>query len=841
MARSLLVNSKGEIIRFLSEDGTGVISHSSEPIDTHLKTKKLIKELKGINNVGEWKLINVKVSDENYETVLGVKTIHSGEVAYQVVFVDNKELSNVFNIILEKIINLFGLGIILLSSNGIVLFSNQRVKEILGIPPFINIVSTNLLMSKTLSESGLSEEIVKIVKTCASKKIDLVFNNFIGRKKDLSISISSISLKKSNYILLLIEDMTEKKRNIFEGDKFLTGISELYKYIQTSLQTDDPSLVIRDGIKIILDITGMENGLLLRRYGNKLVKIHQFKKSAELEEILSNALFTENLTKMISNNDNLLITDLELLLPCHFFSIKNGLVAKQHKIENYNYLFIFTSLESKDIDTKTLLLTESLIDTIFFLYGRCLKNLSERFEIKLNNITKSVLSLLNENMDMDKYKILNIFNEKLFENFNLVFSALYLRTDDMLSPKSILIREDLSECFKFIDIDISNIESDAKFVNTNIQSPPYKIIECGDDIRKKYENMVVTMINVSDKAPTDGFIIMGFDGSPTQNWIEFIEKKHSDISLILLTICSFYDIKENKNESIISNKLLRDLGYSYTISDFLRRINYTLYTDVLVYRSKNNIYTILTKIEVSSVDLQNEINRIISQGSYKKINEMAGLIGGEDLARMNSKNEPLNIEMGLLLKSKIGGTLVLLWQKRLKKMFNERMISNIGEFIPRALEILEREEHIDLKDEILFMISELRTVRIDNELLKISLPIIANLIEKYFYANNLCIVLTSYINPVIEYGNGIFNIFENPDLKDKIIDTIKSIKFEGREITTIIQPEDNCFSNNEYLYIVKTPGIKKHNYIIISTPSKFDAIDLFTLEGIAFEFGRILS
>lgn len=837
MTRSILIDSNGEIIRFIDEDGTSSKLQPSEPRDINLTTTKLLKELKDIDNIGEWKLLNAKCFGGDNKTILGVKTLHSGEIAYQVVFIDDEEVFDIFHTITEKIIDIFGFGIILLSSDGMVIFSNQRVKEILGLPPFINIISTNLFMSKTITESGLSGEIENSIKSGNSKNIELELVNFSGRKKELSALINPIHFRKSNYILLIIEDRIEKKKSIFESGEFLTNINELYKYITRSLQSDDPLSIIKEGITNILNISGLDNGLLLRQYRNKLAKVYQFKKSSELEEILSNTIFTEGLIERVSNRNQLLITDLELLLPSHFFSIKNGLLVKKYQIDNHSYIFLLTSLESKDEDTNTLSLVENLIDIVFFFYSKCLSNLSERFEIKLNDIKKSVLSHLKD--DTDKKYILNIFNEKLFEEFEPVFSSIYLRVGDKLVPESTLVRDDISEYIKFIDI--NNTDEEFKYVNINLSSCPYNIIEYKENERLECKDIMMTIVNLSEGVSSNGLIIMGFEHQLPKGWVEFIERSYLEISSILSTVCSYYDIKESKYEVDIKDRLVRDLSSISSMDDLLNKIRETLNTDILVYKSEGDVFNILTELELNQSNFQKEIESIIPQASTEKLIERCRLINKEDLEVLNSKFELLNIRMGMLIQSEYSGNLVLLWQEKATDKFNDSILLNISELISRIMEMIERERQIKSRCEILKTLAELKISDMDKSLFKLSVPILANLIEKFLAINNLCLVFTTDENPLVEYGSGIFNILENPEMIDKVIDFAEGVKFEVKEITAILEPSDNPFMNTDYLYIFKVPYIKSQNFIIIAKYKQLKRCSVFTMEGIANELSRILT
>ncbi|MGQ9706761.1 MAG: hypothetical protein ACUVWP_07165 [bacterium] len=831
MKQFLLINSDGKIIKSYDEDRSS--SEFNHFKYVNLSDKNLLKELKGIEKVGEWMLINVKTSSQKNEMALGIKTIYSGKIAYQLLFLEDNEMFVIFNTIIEKIVDIFRFGVLLLSYDGIVIFANYRVKEILGLPPFINIISTNFLTSKTLIESKLSKEIEDSMRTNASKKIDIEFINFSGKKIDVSISVNPISIKGSDYTLIAIEDIAGRKKSVCENDEFILSTSELYKYISNSLKYDDPSLIIKEGVENILRLSELDNGLLLKIYGNKLVKVCQFKKSSELEEILSNPTFSENLIKRLSGENQIIMTNLNILFPGNLYSIENGLIAKRYEYENYSYIFMLISLESKDVDIKMLSLIEKIIDIIFFLYCSCLKNLSERFKIKLSNITISVLSALGE--DISKNSILNIFNEKLFKEFKPVFSTIYLRDEYRLSPLSILTRNDISEYIKFLSI--SDIEIQNKYISCNLSSCPYKIIE----FEKSNKELFITIISISDETPSKGLIVMGFEGLPPNGWVEFIEQRYQYLGSLLSNICSYYDIREQKNEFIMTNRLIKNLDSIYSKEELLKRINEILMPDLFIYIPGNDEYKIMTKLDIDSIDLKKEIKKITSYFMGERHPKSCLLLVKEDLRTIGFNLESLSFEEGLLVKSNIDETIIMLWQEKARESCSKEGLLNIGRFITKLIDIFNREDKIKLVYDTLTMLENLRLSKMNRVLFMISLPIIASMLEKFFNTNNLCLLFSIHTSPVIEYSNGIFNIIENPDVKDKIIKILKNVKFDEREIITLLKQEDNSFVNNEYLYIIKIPTSKIPNYIIISVPSEFGVFELFILKCIVFEFSRVMS
>ncbi|RLC41638.1 MAG: hypothetical protein DRH49_05095, partial [Candidatus Coatesbacteria bacterium] len=153
MFSSILIDNSGKIVKYIYAGGVKIPSGTNPDIPLPFNIEELNEELKGIEEIGEWKILNLNANLENTQMVLGTKTLYDGELVNQVIFTDRVYSSEFIYTILNNLLNFLECGFILLSPDGYVQFIDNRAKQCLGLPAFINIIGSNILNSKTLKES----------------------------------------------------------------------------------------------------------------------------------------------------------------------------------------------------------------------------------------------------------------------------------------------------------------------------------------------------------------------------------------------------------------------------------------------------------------------------------------------------------------------------------------------------------------------------------------------------------------------------------------------------------------------------------------------------------------
>ncbi|RLC38544.1 MAG: hypothetical protein DRH51_08165, partial [Candidatus Coatesbacteria bacterium] len=153
MFSSILIDNSGKIVKYIYAGGVKTPSGTNPDIPLPFNIEKLNEELKGIEEIGEWRILNLNANSENTQLVLGTKTLYNGELVNQVIFTDRVYSSEFIYTILNNLLNFLECGFILLSPDGYVQFIDNRAKQCLGLPAFINIIGSNILNSKTLRES----------------------------------------------------------------------------------------------------------------------------------------------------------------------------------------------------------------------------------------------------------------------------------------------------------------------------------------------------------------------------------------------------------------------------------------------------------------------------------------------------------------------------------------------------------------------------------------------------------------------------------------------------------------------------------------------------------------
>lgn len=837
MFSSILIDNSGKIVKYIYAGGVKIPSGTNPDIPLPFNIEELNEELKGIEEIGEWKILNLNANLENTQMVLGTKTLYNGELVNQVIYTDRVYSSEFIYTILNNLLNFLECGFILLSPDGYVQFIDNRAKQCLGLPAFINIIGSNILNSKTLRESGLSEMIEEAINSAEIKRYRTQFVDLSARSKNLFMIVNPLSIKDDNVVIITImeeKEILNKDEIWFKG---IENLNHLSNFVIKSLSDDEPSKVIQDGLNYIVDLLNLDCGIIFKKQGNKLTKKYKCRKNVELEIVINELQFEQNLLDWLSNKQGLIFTDLSSLSTSDLIELpESTFIAKEFPIDDTSIILSVVNSRANNNLSNIITHIEGLMDLIFAIYKDTLQRTEYRFNRSLSSVEAKVKKYLRD--DEPDIDILDRFNEHIRDEFNLVFSAVYSKSGNSLIPISHSVSNDYSEKIEFLDVIEPTIEISCS--NSYIKHCPLRFLK--KTHHSVIEDMYVTLIGLNaDGENSGGVIVMGFEKSPPKGWVDFVERNYTNIQSTVLIIIKHLNIQRERIETRMLTKILRTAENTTDIKHLVKKLSDELETAISIYipPGKNYPERAIIKSILNIGNFENEIKSLIEGDYCRNVSEECIVISNENIEEHAPQLSSQNIVSGFIVNPKTGGKHVCLWNFNFTKQFSEISIANLCSVISRITDNLEKERYLNHRFAILKVIRELRLSDMNLALFKMSIPPLAHSIEKLLDIDNLCFILTIKTDLIIEYGSGIFNIFVHPGLKKDIINFIEELVFLGRETTKIIKPSDNPLSNSCYLYVFRALYTRKPNYILVASERQLDENCVAILEDIAYELWRI--